>query len=124
MEHLGYKIVAKTADTLATRQAVQDRYSSIAQLSQFAAILAILCYRLTLSGFARFPPNAAGTFKNSPSSRLWSLQSQDLRKAWIVILAWAAWLGFLCVAETAPGKKYPEEASKEILADDLQTTCS
>lgn len=124
MEHLGYQIVPKTADTLATRQAVQDRYSSIAQLSQFVAIFAILCYELTFSAFAHFPPNAGGIFKNLSSSRLRSLQSRDMRKAWLVVLAWAAWLGFLCVAETGPGKKYPEEASKEIRADTLQTTCS
>lgn len=75
MERLGYKIVQKTAHIIATRQAVQDRYSSIAQLSQVAALLAILRY------------------------------GQDMRKARIMASAWTAWLGFLCVAETAPGKK-------------------
>lgn len=103
MDHLGYKVFPKTADTIASRQAVQDRYSSIAQISQFVFMVTFLYFGLTILGSANASPDVRDRSETLPGKQIRSLREHDIRKARLLSFIWAVCIGVLCVTETAPG---------------------
>jgi hypothetical protein len=103
MDYFNYKFLPRTPEINAHRRVYLDRYANIAQTSQLAVHLLILLYNLATS------KNASNSRKNSNGAPVTSKLNTEISRGygtygqWIFGLTWTAWLGYLVVAETAPG---------------------
>jgi hypothetical protein len=130
MGYFTYKFIGKNPEIDATRRSTSDWYANLAQLSQLLFILAIPFSKLFLA--ILFNPFRKGNSSdlNRETSRISAQKSGQQGKAlnlsravrdagsvldrevikgygtyeqWIFGLGWTAWLGFLCINDTAPG---------------------
>ena len=106
MSFFNYQFLPRTPEINAHRRVLLDRYANLAQMSQFAVHLIILLYNLATSTSGS---KHAGLPQKSRQTSL--LNTEIVRNGgtygqWIFGLAWTAWLGYLVVAETTPGKKH------------------
>ncbi|RDW57308.1 hypothetical protein BP5796_12758 [Coleophoma crateriformis] len=120
MSYFGYKFLAKTPELIVQRSMQLDRHADLAQISQLIAHLIILFCNFAASVPVR--KLARKYQKRNPAVPARIARSITLKLGvevggeygtygqWIFGLAWTAWLGFLCIAETAPGirNSYPK----------------
>lgn len=119
MSYFGYKFLTKTPELIVQRRIQLDRYANLAQISQLIVHLIILFCNFVASVPAS---KLAGKSQKGNVAVLARIASSLNFKLgvkvgrgygtygqWIFGLAWTAWLGFLCIAETAPGTRssYP-----------------
>ncbi len=119
MSYFGYKFLTKTPELIVQRRIQLDRYANLAQISQLIVHLIILFCNFVASVPAS---KLAGKSQKGNVAVLARIASSlnfklgvKVRRGygtygqWIFGLAWTAWLGFLCIAETAPGTRssYP-----------------
>ncbi|RDW63385.1 hypothetical protein BP6252_10930 [Coleophoma cylindrospora] len=115
MSYFGYKFLAKTPELILQRRTQLDWYANLAQISQLIAHLIILFCNLAASVPAS---KLAGRYQKGnvavPARIVPSLtfklgvevgRGYGTYGQWIFGLAWTAWLGFLCIAETTPGTR-------------------
>ncbi|PVI07514.1 hypothetical protein DM02DRAFT_609027 [Periconia macrospinosa] len=109
MDYLGYKQLPRTPELDAHRRVHLDRYANIAQISQLTVHLLIFLYNLATldpaSKRTKTSPKDNGSHSaNSISAKLGKAVGRGYGTygQWIFGLTWTAWLGFLCIAETAP----------------------
>jgi hypothetical protein len=106
MGYLGYAFVPLTPGQIDARRVSLDSHARAAQLSQVAVLVALPCIRLLQ--LALFNPRQAKLVRRWQ----WRFQSEVADgwgswAAWTYGLAWALGLGFLCVHDTAPGRRVP-----------------
>lgn len=129
MDFFGYRIIGKTLEIDATRRTTSDHYARIAQLSQLIFILAIpvvdsahgvlfklfrngnkLAYDVDADRISRQKRSEEGmplALNRGAEARESTLVRGGLNTAyeqWAFGIGWAAWLGFLCINDTAPGE--------------------
>ena len=113
MSYFGYQFLAKTPELIVQRRIRLDWYANLAQISQLLVHLIIL--------FCNFPASVSVSKRAGKPQKGYVAVLVSLAKSlnfklgvqvgrgygtygqWIFGLAWTAWLGFLCTAETAPG---------------------
>jgi len=130
MGYFTYKLIGKTPEIDAARRSTLDWYANLAQLSQLLFILAIPVSKFALAVLFNFHQNGNSLDYNVKTDRISVQKSSQEGKAlrqsrttrglesildkevmkgygtyeqWIFGLGWAAWLGFLCINDTAPG---------------------
>jgi hypothetical protein len=130
MGYFGYKFIGKTPEIDAIRCSTSDWYANLAQLSQLLFILAIPFSKFALAILFSFLRSGNSLDYNVELDRISVQKSSQEGKAlklsrtmrdlesildrevvkgygtyeqWIFGLGWAAWLGFLCINDTAPG---------------------
>jgi hypothetical protein len=130
MGYFAYEFIGKTPEIDATRRSTSDWYANLAQLSQLLFILAIPFSKFAVSVLLNFLRNGKSLDYTVETNRMatqkWSQEGKVLRlsrtmqhiesvlgsevmrgdgtyEQWIFGLSWAAWLGFLCINDTAPG---------------------
>jgi hypothetical protein len=129
MEFFPFQFIGKTPEIDATRRSISDWYANLAQLSQMLFILAIpfskfafaILFNYRFPGdnnsdhnvetgrIARQKPSQEGKeLRFSRTSRnvesiMKVMKGYGTCEQWIFGLGWTAWLGFLCINDTAPG---------------------
>jgi hypothetical protein len=130
MSYFTYKLIGKTPEVDATRRSTSDWYANLAQLSQLLFILAMPKIRTVFATLFQFLLDGTSLEENLDTNRISvpkssrqakalrlsrptrvteSTLSREVKKrysSWelcIYGLTWAAWLGFLCIHNTAPG---------------------
>jgi hypothetical protein len=113
-----YKFLKKTPELVVQRRIGLDRYANLAQISQLAVHLLIPLCELVVSDqvrrFAKRAPQKGGAAVLDRTARSLKFKlGTEVAKGygtygqWYFGIAWTAWLGFLCIAETAPGSDIP-----------------
>ncbi|KAF2499676.1 hypothetical protein BU16DRAFT_480549 [Lophium mytilinum] len=112
MSYLVYEFLARTPELIVQRRIRLDQYANIAQISQLIVHLIIL-----FCNFAASIPVSKLAGKSQKGSvavlariarSLYFKLGVNVGRGygtygqWIFGLAWTSWLGFLCIAETAP----------------------
>jgi hypothetical protein len=110
---LGYEFLRKTPELFEQRRVGLDRYANLAQISQ-------LLLHLTVGILALLASNQIKrSSRNGPPATMLAFNARRLQTAlgteaaegygtygqWTFGIAYTAWLGYLCIAETAPGKQ-------------------
>ena len=130
MGYFAYKFIVKTPELDATRRSTSDCYANLAQLSQLLFILAIPFSKFALATLFNFLQSGNNLHYNVETDRIStqtssqegktlrpsrttrdmeSILGREVRKGygtyeqWIFGFGWSAWLGFLCINDTAPG---------------------
>ena len=130
MGYSAYEFIGKTPEIDATRRSTSDWYANLAQLSQLLFILAIPFSKFALAILFNFLWNGNSLDYNVETDRtsiqksrqegkalnlsrttrdIESILSREVMKGygtyeqWIFGFGWTAWLGFLCINDTAPG---------------------
>lgn len=113
MSYLGYEFLARTPELIEQRRIRLDRYANSAQISQLLAHLTILLCNFVASASARKLAGKSQKGYVAVLARVASSLNFELGVKvgrgygtygqWIFGLAWTAWLGFLCIVDTAPG---------------------
>jgi hypothetical protein len=130
MGYFAYEFIGKSPEIDATRRSTSDWYANLAQLSQLIFVLAIPFCNFALAILFNFLRNGNSldynvgtdkisvqkssqedkTLRLSRTTRdLESILDREVMKGygtyeqWIFGLGWTAWLGFLCINDTAPG---------------------
>jgi hypothetical protein len=113
-----YKFLKKTPELVVQRRIGLDWYANLAQISQLAVHLLIPLCELVVSDqvrrFAKKAPQKGGAAVLDRTARSLKFRlGTEVAKGygtygqWYFGIAWTAWLGFLCIAETAPGSDTP-----------------
>jgi hypothetical protein len=113
MSSFGYKFLPKTPELIVERRIRLDRYANLAQASQLIVHLVILFYGHAASTTANKRAGKSQKDITAVRTRVARSFSSKLSLGvgrgygtygqWMFGLVWAAWLGFLCIVETAPG---------------------
>lgn len=131
MDFFGYRFIGKTLEVDATRRTTSDYYARIAQLSQLISIIAIPVVKSAIGVLFKLLRNGNQLDCNPEADRTSiqkrgqqgmplmlhrgaerreSILGRELVKGygtyeqWASGVGWAAWLGFLCINDTAPGE--------------------
>ena len=130
MGYFAYKVIGKSPEIDAIRRSTSDGYANLAQLSQLLFILGIPFSKFALAVLFNFLRNCNSLNYNVERDRtsiqissqegkalrlsrttrdIESILAREVMKGygtyeqWIFGFVWAAWLGFLCINDTAPG---------------------
>jgi hypothetical protein len=116
----GYEFLKKTPELVVQRRIALDWYANLAQISQLTVHLIILACELVASvQVRRLAKNQKGGAAVLARGLKFILGTEVVKGygtygQWTFGIAWSAWLGFLCITETAPGSDIfsPTLASK------------
>ena len=109
-----YKFLTKTPELVEQRRITLDWYANLAQISQLTVHLIIpVCELVASVQVDRFVKKSrqnggAAVLVRTARGLRFTLGTEVVKGygtygQWIFGIAWTAWLGFLCVTETAPG---------------------
>jgi hypothetical protein len=111
----GYRFLARTPELIVQRRTQLDRYANLAQISQLILHLVILFCNIVATVSASKLAGKSQKGNVAVLARIARTSNSKLGEnvgrgygtygQWIFGLAWTAWLGFLCIAETAPGTR-------------------
>ena len=115
MSYFGYKVLTKTPELIAQQRIRLNWYANLAQISQIIVHSTILFCNFVAS--VPVSKLAGKSQKGNEAVLAHIASSLNFRLGlkvgrgygtygqWIFGLAWTGWLGFLCIAETAPGTR-------------------
>ena len=110
----GYKFLKKTPELVGQRRITLDWYANLAQISQLTVHLIIpVCEVVASVQVRRFAKKSrqkgsAAVIVRTARSLKFTLGTEVAKGygtygQWAFGIAWTAWLGLLCITETAPG---------------------
>lgn len=110
-----YKFLKKTPELVAQRRVALDYHANLAQSSQLVLHLSLAIGAIAFSSQIRklersYSQKGGATTLAHRFKSLQNTLGTEVTKGfgtygqWIFGIVWTAWLGYLCAAETSPGK--------------------